>query len=424
MQTLEAKRPLEAKRLKRKDARIDGGMQEIPLRCGLWYGDEEMMFQFPGDWEIRVMGLNGTREALTDEEIRERFEHPTGTLPLREMARGHRDAVVIVDDLSRPTPAHRLVPLILNELNEGGIADDAILIIVGLGCHFPMTRIDLMKKLGEDVLRRVEIICHNIDDEMSDLGTSSFGTPIHINRFVTASDLKIGVGGIYPHAGPGFGGGAKIVVPGVAGLETTRHNHSLESGGVGGDLRNPTRMDMEEIAEKVGLDFIANVVLNGRREIVGLFVGHPVEAHREGVGFVREVSGLETWPEADVVVANAYPMDTAYIYVGKGAWPLWEAEVKEGAVKILVAACPEGAGIHRLYTRGRMVKKQNRKIWESKFIIYSPFDQPLEAYKVYPDAFFFHSWSALMEEVAARVSGKEVKVAVYPCPALQVPKGG
>ena len=408
----------------REDEHPDGGMQEIPLRCGSWYGDEEMIFRFPRDWEIRVIGLEGERKALTDGEIRNRFERPIGMLPLREMARGRSDAVVIVDDLSRPTPAHRVVPRILNELNRGGIADDAILILVGLGCHFPMTRMDLVKKLGEDVLRRVEIICHNIDDEMSDLGTSSFGTPIRINRFVTESDLKIAVGGIYPHGGPGFGGGAKIVVPGVAGLETTRHNHHLETGGVGGDLRNPTRMDMEEIAKKVGLEFIANAVLNDRREIVGLFVGHPVEAHREGVAFVREVCAVERWPEADVVVANAYPMDTEYTYVGKGAWPLWEPGVKEDAARILVAACPEGAGYHRLYTRGRMVKKRDRKLWESKFILYSPFDQPLEAYKVHPDAFFFHSWPALIEEVAAKVSGKEVKVAVYPCPALQMPKRG
>ena len=247
--------------------------QEIMLRCFSWYGDTTIPFSFPSDWDVRVVGF-ADLPSLDDQEIRERLHIPIGTPPLSTMARGRRDAVIIVDDLSRPTPAHRLLPMVLEELNEGGMHDDAVLIVVGSGGHAPILRGDVVKKVGEEIARRVEVICHTVDDEMAYLGRSSFGTPILVNRYVMDADLKIVIGGIYPHATPGFGGGGKMIVPGVAALETIRHYHSLETGGLAGDLENPARQDIDEIASKVGVDFIANVVLNGRREVVGLFAGH------------------------------------------------------------------------------------------------------------------------------------------------------
>lgn len=396
--------------------------QEIMLRCFSWYGDQPIRFGFPSDWEVRVMGF-ADLPSLDGPEIRERLRTPIGVSPLSAMARGRRDAVIIVDYLSRPTPAHRLLPMMLEELNEGGVDDDDILIVVGSGGHVPILRGDVVKKIGEEIARRVEVICHRVDDEMAYLGSSSFGTPILVNRHVMDADFKIVIGGIYPHGTPGFGGGGKMIVPGVVALETIRHYHSLKAGGLAGDLENPARQDIDEIASKVGVDFIANVVLNGHREIVELFAGHLVDAHREGVRFMRKVGGIATWKEADVVVANAYPMDTAYIYAGKGTWPLWERDLKEDAVRILIAACPEGSGYHRLYKVHRMVRKPRPDLWSARPILYSPVVQPKEAYKVYPDGLFSSSWEDLMGKLVAKYSDRDVKAAVYACPALQFPGG-
>ena len=121
------------------------------------------------------------------------------------------------------------------------------------------------------------------------------------------------------------------------------------------------------------------------------------------------------------MVANAYPMDTAYIFMVKGAWPLWERDLKEDAVRILIAACPEGSGYHRLYAVKRMVGKPRLAPWAARPMLYSPVVQPKEAYKVYPDGVFFSSWEDLIGKVVAKCGDRGVKVAVYACPALQFP---
>ena len=134
------------------------------------------------------------------------------------------------------------------------------------------------------------------------------------------------MGGIYPHSSVGFSGGAKLIVPGIAGFTTMYYFHTFPPGRgpaiIEGQSDEPDRRDTAELAAGVlGLDMIANVVLNGHREICGLFVGDFIKAHRKGAHFAMDTYGTvipeTTRKKTDLVVINCYPLDADAIQLDK-----------------------------------------------------------------------------------------------------------
>jgi nickel-dependent lactate racemase len=196
------------------------------------------------------------------------------------------------------------------------------------------------------VVARYEVANHDKDGELVHLGESSRGTPVWINRTVAEADVRIAVGNVCAHPIAGYGGGAKIVVPGVAGRETIHLNHSLADDPnvtIGCADGNPVREDMEEIARMAGLDMIVNTILSPRKKIVDVVAGDVVAAHREGVRRYCARYGVEVKEEADVGVVGASPRDASF---GHATFALYAAlpMVRRGGTVILVAPCAEGAG--------------------------------------------------------------------------------
>ncbi len=153
------------------------------------------------------------------------FLNPIGTKPISELAKGKKEVVILFDDLARPTPVVEIVPFVLRELEKAGISDRQVRFIAALGAHGAHTANDFRKKLGEEVLDRFPVYNHHPFDFCTYLGKTSRGTPVSINKEVMACDLKIGIGSIVPHAFSGFGGGGKILLPGVAHIDSIAYNH-------------------------------------------------------------------------------------------------------------------------------------------------------------------------------------------------------
>lgn len=380
-------------------------MAEIAMRVQAWYGDEEVSLPIPSGWEVLLSALAPTA-SLDDEAIRHALCHPIGTEPLRN--RKARSAAVVVEDMTRPTPVARILPALLTELHALGLDNDSIRFVMALGCHRQMPRQEMVKKLGAGVVGEYEVLNHDLDGEFQYGGRSSRGTPIYINRNVMAADLKILVGTVYPRGGTGFGGGAKCLVPGVAAQATIESYHHLP-GAEALDPNGPMRRDVEEIARKVGVDFIVNAVLNDRREIVGLFAGDVVEAHRAAADFCKQTSLFPLVPEADVVVSNAYPFDTNLRYTWRGTWPF---AYHPRAVKVLVDFSPEGTGYHQ-YFKARGKPFAVRDSGEPRWHLYSPILGPKEAYEVHPECLFHRTWESVVRTIE-ELAGKKPRVAVYP----------
>lgn len=382
-------------------------MAELTMRAKAWYGDETVALPIPDTWNVATSRPAHTTP-MTSAEMGGAIDDPVGSAPLREVAANAGSAVIIVEDMTRPTPTSRIISLLLERLHASGLDEDSIRFVMALGCHRQMPREEMAKKLGRDVVGRYETLNHDLDGRFEYCGRSSRGTPIYIPEAVMGADLKLIIGTTYPRGGTGFGGGAKCLVPGVAGQATIETYHKLP-GGEPLSTDSEMRQDIEEIARRVGIDFIVNAVLNGDREIVGLFCGDLVEAHRAAADHVKQVSLFPTLPDADVVISSAYPFDTNMRYTWRGTWPFSH---HRDALKILVDYATEGAGYHQLFKGGGLpfaVRSGGEPSWR----LYSPIIGPKEAYEVHPECELHTEWSSLVELVGS-VAGTSPKVAFYP----------
>lgn len=278
-------------------------------------------------------------------------EDRIGPVPVDKLGPTAKVAVAM-SDITRPLPLKIILPQLLKWLRMQGVDEKNVVGIVGGGLHRLTTRQDIDSMIGESLQQRVKIEYHNPRDKQSlaFLGNSSCGTPIFINKKFYEADMKIIIGMLEPHQFMGFSAGVKGAVIGLGGEATIEQNHSLffqQHAELGVLDNNPVRDDLEEIGAKVGIDMILNVVLNGGKEILKVVAGHPVEAHRVGVAFAREVFGVPA-AAADIVVASpgGFPKDINVYQAQKALTPAARM-VKNGGVIILVAQCPEGLGEER-----------------------------------------------------------------------------
>jgi nickel-dependent lactate racemase len=191
-----------------------------------WYGTKRLRLSLPEDWLAQYYHMPGYKlPALKPEEIRAAVTSLIGLAPIRELARGKKEVVIIFDDMTRVTRTAEVVPSVLEELALAGIPENKIRFICALGNHGASTRVDFVKKLGEDVMKRFPVYNHNPFFNCSYVGTTSAGTKVHVNDEVMKCDFKIAIGSVVPHPTTGFGGGGKIILPGVASIETAQAFH-------------------------------------------------------------------------------------------------------------------------------------------------------------------------------------------------------
>ena len=186
-----------------------------------WYGDQPVDIELPDDWNVQFLSSGGDQyPALTKEDLRERFKGAVGTAPIRELAKGHEQVAIIFDDLTRATPAQPIAEVLLEELLAAGIKKENIRFICAPGLHGALMRNDFIKKLGEHIVREYAVYNHNPYESCVEVGVTPNGIKIEINAEFMACDLRIGIGSLVPHPLNGFGGGGKLVMPGIASANT------------------------------------------------------------------------------------------------------------------------------------------------------------------------------------------------------------
>jgi lactate racemase len=405
----------------------DSSVAAASVPWGCWYGDGVLDLDFPPSYDVEV---NGIREAaaLSAPEIEAAVAGAIESPRLREIAHGAGSAVVAVDDISRPTPAAALLPAVLDELSS--IPDHRITILIALGAHRPMIRPELERKLGLDVLGRFNVEQHHPYEHLVDLGKSRRGTPVRINRTFYEADLKVTLGCVLPHPYMGFGGGAKMVVPGVAGIETLQANHQPAVTGLTGglcDAEAEARHDIEEIALGVGLRFSCNAVVNARREAAGFFCGHPVAAHRAAARFCRELYTTSA-PGApyDVVLLNAYPKDTELLQAGNTMNCYRSARrplAKEGGTIVITAACSTGRGYHSLHGKDmRLYRSPGAKpfLQGREVLLFSPHLNRRDfEVSFWRDYRFAATWPEVVRHLEEK-HGRRATIGLFPLAPLQI----
>ena len=428
---------------------------EPPLSTAAWYGDAPLHLVFPADWRV-IVHEPDLPLPLGRDEMLAALRNPVGAPPLAAVASGARRVVIIVDDLTRPTPAEVVLPLILEELQGVGIERGQVTILVAAGTHGPPPVDAMRRKVGRSV-EGCRLVAHDDLAHCPKIGVSRKGTPVFVDPEVQAADLVIGLGGVYPQHSTGFGGGSKLAI-GVLGRATIARLHFGHESMEGRyDVANDFRADLAEIAAMIGLRWTVMAHVNARREIVRLVSGDPEQAYPAAAAFSRDRFAAPMPVDADVVIANAYPMDISATFMrSKGVIPLLHAP--PGASRLLLAACPEGVGHHGLFplepptgigrlrrraqmTRARgwpEVVRLGRAVLRRPFraraaapatppprrlpiLMYQTIDPPSSLPDRLPGMQIVETWSAVLDTIRAQQQGRDgLRVVVYACAPLQV----
>ncbi len=317
------------------------------------YGEGQLSFDIAQENVLAVASPNPVIPCADPlGEIRRALAQPSDAPLLRDAARGAHRVVIAVDDMTRLTPVEIILPPLLNELNRAGVRDEQVTVLIALGTHRPMLTEEIEAHVGEEVVRRVQVLNNPWQDpeQLVDLGVTPNGTPVSVARLALEADFLMGVGSIVPHHIPGYSGGAKIIQPGITGPKTTGATHFLSTRAAGsylGQVENPVREEIERIALQVGLKAIFNVVLDLEGRLVQAFYGDPVKAHRVGVAVARQVYGVGLPGQADIVIADSHPCDIEFWQAHKALYPA-EMAVKPGGTIIVVTPSLEGVSVtHR-----------------------------------------------------------------------------
>ena len=336
------------------------------------YGKTEVCARIPAKnflGKIEPKEKPGVDDAIA--EIKRALQEPIGTKRISEIAKPGDKVAIVVDDFTRPAPSHLMVPPILEELNNAGVKNEDITIIFACGTHRPVTDEEARRLLGEEIAGKIKYVSHNCSakDHVYVGTTKTHGTKVYLNRIFVEADVKILTGDVGLHYYAGYGGGRKSILPGISSCETIQHNHAmlLHKNAHTGILEgNPIHEDMMEAAELAKIDFILNVVLNSKGEIVKAFAGDWRKAFYEGVKLVDEMYKVPVERKADIVVVSCggHPFDIDLYQAYKAVDGALEV-VKRGGVIVWVAECSEGYGNQVFYEwmkKYRTLKEVERAI--------------------------------------------------------------
>jgi nickel-dependent lactate racemase len=339
------------------------------------YADEKIYFPLPKGWNlissVDKPPISGVTDSL--QEIKRALDQPIGSPKIEELARPGMEVVLLFDDLQRPTPVHLAMPEILDRLNRAGIPDERIWGICAIGTHPIPTLEQLKKKVGDQTFSRLEgrISSHNphAPDNVV-IGKTHRGTLIEINRRVAFSDLVIGIGECMPHPIAGYGGGFKIIMPGVCSYRSVADHHftwmrhrKSRVNLLDGNLFHEEIVDVGRLAR---LLFKIDFIINEKKEIIRAFAGDPVAEHREASNFAASLYSIPLPKLADVTITSAFPLEIgvqstksltmAGFCTRSGGAIIWVAPQKEaGPIMPLIKemGSPESADdFHRRLIRG------------------------------------------------------------------------
>ncbi|MGA3209328.1 MAG: nickel-dependent lactate racemase [Syntrophales bacterium] len=285
-------------------------------------------------------------------KIEESLRKPIESKPLADIARARKNACIVVSDITRPVPNTLILPPLLKIIEAAGVPRSEITILISTGIHRPTTKEEFIRLVGLDIIKLYKVVDHfsKNREDMIEVGKIEGKVPALVNRLYVKADLKILTGFIEPHMWAGYSGGRKSILPGISSVETLEFMHgpemiahqNTEYGMLEGNLFHEAGL---EIMEKAGADFIVNVTLNTKKEVTGVFSGHPVMAHLTGCEFLARHCVREVDVPLDFIVTtnSGAPLDLNFYQTVKGITGAATAVKSKGDI-IIASHCTEGAG--------------------------------------------------------------------------------
>ena len=375
------------------------------------------------------------------------MRNPQGTPPLKSMVGKDDTVAIVISDITRPTPNHKLVPWIMEELDH--VPRENFVIINGLGTHRANTQEELAGMLGWDIVNTVRIENHDAFDDakLVRVGRNSYGSEVYFNKTYVEAKFKIVTGFIEPHFFAGFSGGPKGINPGVAGIKTILDFHNAEMighplstwGVIEGNILQDAATQNCLMAKP---DFMLNVTLNGEKQITGVVAGDVIAAHREGCKFVKETAMYAVDEPFDIVLTtnSGYPLDQNLYQTVKGMSAAAQI-VKQGGAIISASECSDGVPDHGNYAKILKMRDTAGELLEMicdpEFCLFDQWQVQVQAMvQLKADCYLFStldpqivknakftpidSVEATLQQLCQKI-GPQVRVAVLPLGPLTVP---
>lgn len=355
------------------------------MRVSVLYGSERIWFELPNDRYIGSFSVKEP-EGVDEATVVERsLENPIGP-KLEDL--DVRKVLISVNDATRLIPTPRLLDHILKRVRA------ELKIIVATGSHRAPTEEEYRDSiLGHhyDSLRKVTIAHDAKKSDFVDLGTTSRGTPIMVNKELFEHDLVITLSSVEPHYFAGYSGGRKMIAPGLCMYETIERNHKLAllPGAALGKLEgNPVHEDLEEIAKVVANEvkvFSVNTAISGEGRIWAAESGDLFDSFYSIVRRVEENYLVSLPEEPEVVIAVAPKQMGIDLYQAQKAIEAAKLVTKKGGIIILIAPCWDGIGPRNFYdllTSGP-IDDVKRKVWEGYKLGYHKTAKLIEALENY-----------------------------------------
>ncbi len=403
-------------------------MKTAYVPWGAWHQEKDFELQFPENWEIQVCNIS-SEKGIDNNQIREALLNPVGTERISSIARGKKTVAIAVEDVTRPSYLGDIVSVIIDELNSCDIKKEDIRFIICNGAHRSLQRADLLKKLGREIVENYLIINHNPYENLVSTDITMGNIPVTINKFFLDADFRIVVGSILPHAFAGFSGGAKLVIPGLAGIDILARSHKFVlmglRGGVGHVENNKFRTEIEDIVSKIRVDFFAGYVPDSKREITGIFAGDIIAAHRAGREFTKKFYTTKVPDGIDIAILNAYPKDMEFLQADTVFSILKSSikKIKNDGTVVVTSACSEGFGYHSLFSTGMKLYRppsKKRFIAERNLLFFSPNINKHEFHTIFWEGYsLYNRWDDLVYTLSKNYN-RQCKVAVFPVAPLQL----
>ncbi|MGZ6248181.1 MAG: lactate racemase domain-containing protein [Syntrophales bacterium] len=281
----------------------------------LYYGlGKKEYFSLPAKWvpAYLVSAKEETLSSSIEQMTRDALSAPAGTPPFKELISGAKRIAIIVDDWTRPTPIAGILQVLLPYLVNQGFSRENVVIIVALGTHVAMTGEELEGRLGKDFMSRYEVVQHNAwQSDLVPIALPGDGRVVRINPEVARADVKIGISSILPHPMAGYGGGPKILMPGVSNFDFIRDHHMRHTihpqAKAGRAEGNPFHEDCFRAARVIGLDFSINCVYNQHGQVVSILGGSLEAAFAAAVEACLNKLGARFEEKVDVTITSTYP---------------------------------------------------------------------------------------------------------------------
>jgi nickel-dependent lactate racemase len=324
------------------------------MKVRLAYGAGGLEVELPDD---RTTVVEPAYHAGADDELavlREALTNPVAGPPLRELAKPGMKVAISICDGTRAQPREKMIPAVLDEL---GVPDEDVVILVATGTHRGNTDAEIRGMLGDAIADRIEVVNHDARDPstLTYLGEHGKGVPVYINTRWVEADLRITTGFVEPHFFAGFSGGPKLVTPGLAGLDTVLVLHDATRIGApqatwGVTRGNPVHDDIRAAASAAPPHFAFDVILNREQRVIEAFAGELGPMHAAACDAARKLAMVEVPEPFDVVVTSnsGYPLDQNLYQAVKGMSAAAKV-VKPGGLIVCAAECRDGFPGHGSY---------------------------------------------------------------------------